>query len=110
MIKQLIIGAIAILLFVPISADAGLLDQDTKIWYCRQTGYLNHELHTFISEQWKDDLGNHYIQRQDAFEAYIKKLTKNKFRPSFEAKCRDYYTVEHANKHQKIEIETSEKI
>jgi hypothetical protein len=62
-----------------------------------------------VTHLWTDSLPNHYEERQEAFEKYIKKTMKDLFTPSFEAKCREYYRLKHAEKHLTRELKAAEK-
>ena len=80
-----------------------------KAWFCRQNGTVGNSQAMIVSSIFSDSYSNHYEQRRVAFEKFTKKRTKGKFIPSFEAKCRDYTSVKHANKHRSVEIKTAKK-
>lgn len=78
-------------------------------WFCRQVGLVEGQKTFVITYIFNDKLDNHYQERQVEFQKHINQITKNRFEPSFEAKCREYNDKKHAEKHRKLELKTAEK-
>jgi dolichyl-phosphate-mannose--protein O-mannosyl transferase len=85
-------------------------DPDTgNYWFCRQVGLVENEKTFIITYIFRDELINHYQERQVEFQKHLLKITKNRFEPSFDAKCKEYEDRKDAEKHRDEELKTAEK-
>jgi hypothetical protein len=93
------------LIFFPMSVQAG--GPSKSAWFCRVVGNMNGAQKMFITYTWTDKLPNHYEAREMQFIKHVVKTTKGEFRPSFQAKCRDYTDAKRAEKHRLLEVKTA---
>lgn len=81
------------------------------LWFCRVVGIQNGktpEQVVYISKIFSDDMENHYEKREQAFIEHITKdITRGRFEPQFDAKCRDYINHKTIKKHRQEEIKTA---
>lgn len=91
----------------PLSAES----PQPSYWFCRVVGIEKGKSPNqvmYLSEIFSDEEQNHYEKREKAFtEHVVKKVSKSRFEPKFDAKCRDYLIKKTAEKHRKEEIKTA---
>jgi hypothetical protein len=107
--KSLILAIL--LIFIPCSStvSAGYAPAASDFWFCKGVGHLESKPVVFITSVWKDPYGNNYDARENAFSLHLKKITSNKFVPSFTCKCRDYTSKRKALKHILREVQIAER-
>ena len=96
-----------LLLLLPGQSFASYTSSD--IWFCRVVGNVDETKVMFVTPLWEDTHNNHYQEREKAFIKHLQYLTKNKFNPAFQAKCRDYLDKDRAEKHRQLEMKTAKK-